>query len=140
VILNVTAGNFPPYRAFLSTGAKNKMIKKLLVGATLVICAALAEMHNTASIHGNVTDPSGAVIAGAMVTISNGQLTRTVSTDESGQYQVADLPAGHYRVRVHFGGFAPYDKSNFVVTPSHETEVNAQLELREARQTVTVYE
>jgi hypothetical protein len=92
------------------------------------------------AIHGNVTDPSGAVIPGAMVTVSNGQWSRTVSTDEAGQYTVSGIAPGHYHVRVHFGGFTPFDKGNFVVTTGRETEVNAQLELREVRQTVSVFE
>jgi len=96
--------------------------------------------HSVTAIHGNVTDPSGAVIPGAMVTVSTPQWTRTVSTDDFGQFTITELAPGHYRVRVHFGGFAPFDRNNFVVTQGHETEVNAQLELREARQTVTVYE
>lgn len=98
------------------------------------------ENNTTATIHGNVTDPSGAVIPGAMVTISTSQFSRTVSTDDAGQFSITGLPAGHYRVRVHYGGFTPFDRENFLVTARHETEVNAQLELREVRQTVSVFE
>lgn len=126
------------------------MTKKLLAAATLLVCAAIAQLavaaaqiptnSTTLSIHGSVTDPSGAVIPGAMVTVSSGHSIRTVSTDDTGQYSIASLAPGHYRVRVHFGGFAVFDRSNFVVSPGLETEVNAQMELREARQSVTVYE
>jgi len=128
------------------------MTKKLIAVGTLIVCAAITQLamvgaqiqtnlHSThTEIHGNVTDPSGAVIPGAMVTISNPTYSRTVSTDETGRYSVDGLAAGHYRVRVHFGGFAGFDRSSFVVSEGHETEVNAQLELREARQSVTVYE
>ena len=128
------------------------MTKKLIAGATLLTLATIAQIGMVAAqssthiiggaavIHGNVTDPSGAVIPGAMVTISNAQLTRTVSTDESGQYSVAALPPGRYRVRVHFGGFAAFDRNNFVAVPGQETEVNAQMELKAMRQAVSVYE
>ena len=124
------------------------MTKKLFATLTLLGTSILAmtgaqipTTHQpTTEIHGKVTDPSGAVIPGAMVTITSGSFSRTVSTSEEGQYAVTDLIPGHYRVRVHFGGFAPFDRGNFVVTQGHETEVNAQLELRESRQTVTVYE
>jgi hypothetical protein len=126
------------------------MTKKLIAGATLLVLAGIAQIGMIAAqipsngsgafIHGNVTDPSGAVIPAAMVTISTSQWSRTVSTDEAGQYSFTGLAPGHYRVRVHFGGFAAFDKSNFVVTQGHETEVNAQLELREMRQAVSVFE
>lgn len=126
------------------------MTKKLIAGAALLVLGSIAQigmiagqipsLNTRASIHGNVTDPSGAVIPGAMVTISTSQWSQTVSTDDAGQYSVDGVAAGHYRVRVHFGGFAPFDKSNFVVTQGHETEVNAQLELHEVRQTVSVFE
>jgi protocatechuate 3,4-dioxygenase beta subunit len=138
----------------MSRKQNNKMTQKLVAGATLLTVVAIAQLglvaaqnsnnnnytNTVAAIHGNVTDPSGAVIPGAMVTISSPQFTRTVSTDDAGQYSIAGLPPGHYRVRVHFGGFTPFDKANFVVTTGHETEVNAQLELREVRQTVSVFE
>ncbi len=126
------------------------MTKKLIAGATLLALGAIAQIgmiaaqvpasDTSTAIHGSVTDPSGAVIPGAIVTVSTGQWSRTVATDDEGQYSVAGLPPGHYRVRVHFGGFAGFDKANFVVMPGHETEANAQLELREVRQTVSVVE
>jgi protocatechuate 3,4-dioxygenase beta subunit len=130
---------------------KTKMNKKLIGGATLLAIACIAQLgmvaaqitkqNNTAAaIHGNVTDPSGAVIPGAMVTISSSQFNRTVSSDDAGQYSISGLTPGHYRVRVHFGGFAAFDRNNFLVTDGRETEVNAQLELREVHQTVSVFE
>ena len=124
------------------------MTKNPIATLTLLACATIAQLalvaaqipDSTSALHGNVTDPSGAVIQGAMVTISSGSFNRTVSTDELGQFSLAGLAPGHYRVRVHFGGFGPFDRSNFVVTHGRETEANAQLELKEARQAVTVYE
>ena len=126
------------------------MTNRLIASATLVALATIVQLgmiagqiptnDTSTAIHGNVTDPSGAVIPGAMVTISNSQWTLTVSTDDAGQYVVSGLAPGHYRVRVRFGGFAAFDKTNFVVAPAHETEVTAQLELREGRQVVSVFE
>lgn len=128
------------------------MTKKLIATVTLLTCAGIAQLAMSGAqiptnllpanteIHGSVTDPSGAVIPAAMVTISSGAFSRTVSTDEAGKYDVTGVAPGHYRVRVHFGGFAPFDRNSYIITEGHETEVNVQLELREARQTVTVYE
>ena len=126
------------------------MTQKAIAGVALLALVSVVQLGMAAAqistetkgpaIHGYVTDPSGAVIPGAMVTVTNGPSSRTVSTDDSGQYTVAGLAPGHYHVRVRFGGFAPFDKNNFVVSAGHETEVNAQLELRESRQTVSVFE
>ena len=55
-----------------------------------------------ATVFGTVTDPSGAVIAGAQVVIVNQTtgLKRESSTDSTGQYHIAGLPTGNYSVRV----------------------------------------
>ena len=123
------------------------MTKQLIATMTLFAFAAIAPLtvveaqnSSTTEIHGTVTDSSGAVIPGAMVIISRGGLTLTSSTNEYGQYAFTNLSPGHYRVRVHFGGFAAFDRSNFVVTQGRETEADAQLEVKEVRQAVSVYE
>jgi protocatechuate 3,4-dioxygenase beta subunit len=126
------------------------MTNKLIATATLVVLASIAQLgmitaqtpsnDTSSAIHGYVTDPSGAVIPEAMVTISNSQWNRTVMTDEAGQYLVSGLAPGHFRVRVRYGGFETFEKANFVVAPARQTEVNAQLELREAHQVVSVFE
>jgi hypothetical protein len=117
----------------------------MLVLAVAVIAAALAHSAPVvssapagASLQGVVTDPSGAVIPAASVTVSGSNFARTLSTDESGRYSLAGLLPGNYSVQVHSAGFAPFSKSGLVLTAGYKTEANAQLEIRAARQTVTV--
>ena len=78
------------------------MTKKIIATATLLGCTLIAQLAMVGAqipikteIHGSVTDASGAVIPAAMVTISNGAFSRTVSTDDSGEYTVANLAPGH---------------------------------------------
>ena len=62
----------------------------------------------TASLNGNVTDPQGAAVPGAKVTLIN-QATgvkRETSTGDAGQYVLVQLPAGNYTLRVESTSFA----------------------------------
>ena len=64
-------------------------------------------LPSNTEIHGSVTDPSGAVIPAAMVTISSGSFSRTVSTDEVGQYDLTGVVPGHYLAREQTDGSNP---------------------------------
>ena len=60
-----------------------------------------------AIIRGTVTDPQGAVVVGAKVTVKNsatGAVSSTVTTD-AGNYTVPDLPPGTYTITVAQKGF-----------------------------------
>lgn len=93
-----------------------------------------------ATMHGVVTDPTGAVIPHARVLVAGDGFKQTVETDAEGSYLVAGLPAGEYRVRVHRQGFADYFKSGLVATSGYETQANASLNVRRLHQVVTVSE
>ena len=90
------------------------------------------------TLHGIVTDPSGAAIPAASVIVAGANFVRTLSTDETGQYTIAGLPPGHYSVQVHAAGFAPQEKSGFVLSAGYETEADAQLVVKASRQSITV--
>jgi hypothetical protein len=64
-------------------------------------------VSNSGSITGTVTDPSGAVIAGATVTIENpvSQYQRTTKTDGAGHYQFTNVPFNPYHLTVMADGF-----------------------------------
>lgn len=55
---------------------------------------------NSGNVAGTVTDPLNAVVAGALVTVSNGRDTRTARTDASGFYRIPNMTAGNLRVTV----------------------------------------
>jgi protocatechuate 3,4-dioxygenase beta subunit len=59
----------------------------------------------TGTLHGMVTDPSGAAIPGAAVIVSSGEFVQSVSTDDAGQYRIGGLEPGYYRVHVRSAGF-----------------------------------
>src|ERR1700753_407220 len=69
--------------------------------------AAAQSTVATGSIQGTVTDPNGAVVPSASVTITNkatGQ-TRKLTSNSSGSFQSGALPPGDYEVRIEAKGF-----------------------------------
>ena len=78
----------------------------LFVGIFLFLAVPLASPQSTASIQGTVTDQSVAIVTGATVLIRNvatGE-TRTVDTDDAGNYLVPSLIPGPYTVQVSANG------------------------------------
>ncbi len=65
-----------------------------------------------ASLHGVVTDPSGAVVPGALVQLRGPAGEQRATTDQSGQYAFPSLRPGKYLVRVIVKGFSVNQKPN----------------------------
>lgn len=88
---------------------------------------------------GVVTDPSGAVIAGAQVQVvsPSGDVVATTTTDSQGQYDVAGLPAGNYRIQISRQGFQTTVMQN--VSLNGEPKA-VTLRVGSVAQTVTVEE
>ncbi|HEX8183427.1 MAG TPA: carboxypeptidase regulatory-like domain-containing protein, partial [Blastocatellia bacterium] len=92
------------------------------------------------SISGTVTDPSGAVVPGATVTITSvgRQTSDIVTTNESGLYVKERLIPGNYEVKVEAQGFKQKLISSVVVNVDAQTKVDAALEAGAISDTVTV--
>ena len=76
----------------------------------LIVCAQPALAQGTADLVGRVTDTSGAVLPGAMVTAENVATNnmRTTITSETGDYAFNVLPIGAHVVKVELPGFRTY--------------------------------
>src|ERR1700744_2850462 len=74
---------------------------------TLVPSALFSQSASTGTVAGTVTDPSGAAIADATVTLTDRATNtpRVASTNENGRYVLVDIPAGNYDVSVSKQGF-----------------------------------
>jgi hypothetical protein len=92
------------------------------------------------TILGTVTDPNGALVAGAKVTVKNANtgLERSTTTDEAGNYTVAELPVGLYEVRVDQTGFAAATVTNVIVEVANERRVDVALALASSETTILV--
>ncbi|HWO34021.1 MAG TPA: carboxypeptidase regulatory-like domain-containing protein, partial [Candidatus Acidoferrum sp.] len=125
-----------PFR--LSSGAA---VAGILVACVLLLSPFVAYGQNYAgSVRGTVTDPSGAAIPGANVTLRN------VATNASSQATTTDLGAfsfpvvdvGVYELTVKAASFRAFVAKDVEVHVSTPAEVNAKLELGSASETVTV--
>ncbi|MGH9688735.1 MAG: TonB-dependent receptor domain-containing protein [Candidatus Acidiferrales bacterium] len=91
---------------------------------------------------GKVTDPSGAVVAGATVTVTNigTNVSRTLTTDSSGAYVAAALNPGNYTVSAQAAGFKVVVHQGVVVQVGLDTRADITLQLGANTQRVTVTE
>src|ERR1051326_9444338 len=92
------------------------------------------------SISGTVTDPTGAAIPNAQITITDtGKgVTFNTKTNESGNYAQTHLIAGVYRVRVEAAGFDASVQQNVKVEVDLVTQVNVRLTVGSVGETVSV--
>jgi len=74
----------------------------------LCACAALAQSIGAGTVGGKVSDPSGAVIVGAIVTLQNSTTNyhQSTRTDENGAYRFNNVPLNSYRLSIATPGFA----------------------------------
>ena len=96
----------------------------------------------TGSISGIVSDASGAVIAGASVTVTNTAqgLQSKIVTDGKGAYTFPRLPVGHYDLQVELQGFQPQKKSDMAVDADSAVRMDFTLQVSEKIEQVTVSE
>ena len=106
----------------------------------LALTARPAAAQISSSLSGVVTDPSGAAVAGATVTVrdTNTGVTRTTVTGATGLYQVLSLPVGDYEIVVHQPGFADEVRTGIHLVVGQEATANIGLRVGGVRQQITV--
>ena len=93
------------------------------------------------AIHGTVTDPTGAAVPGAAVSVANTStgITTTAKTDSHGYYIFPQLQiGGPYRVEITATGFEKFSSTGLMLDVNANREVSAQLQVGSAVQTVSV--
>lgn len=95
----------------------------------VILCASLAFAQFTASIQGVVQDPSGAGLANASIEIVNTatHVSRTINSDDSGNFVISSLAPGSYTVTTQLTGFA---KSEVQITLLTEQHINLPITLK----------
>jgi len=92
-----------------------------------------------ATLRGVVTDPSGAAVPGASVSVTGpGGLVRAIETDNTGGYAVNGLPPGSYLIRIGAAGFALFESMPVELTAARATTADARLALAADKQEITV--
>lgn len=111
----------------------------LVLAVTLCMRASFAQ-QTLGSINGTVVDSSGAAVAGAQVTVTNRaiNLSRTTITQNTGFYQIFNLPVGVYAVKVNAPGFENIQYAGIAVHEAGAATVNATLKVGAATVSVEV--
>jgi outer membrane receptor protein involved in Fe transport len=113
----------------------------LLLTIAIVIAAGVPALaQSTAVLRGTVTDPAGAVIPNANIIVRDQatSLERTTQTDSDGNYQVAALPVGTYRVEAQAKGFQTGTVPSLSVEVATTLVQNFQLQVGDVSQQVVV--
>jgi hypothetical protein len=104
-----------------------------------VPCIVSAQ-STTGIVLGSVTDATGAVLPGAMVSVRNidTNITRMVETNEQGVFRIDFLPVGRYQLEVSFAGFKTYIRRSVELTVNQELRIDAKLEIGNVTEEVSV--
>jgi hypothetical protein len=112
---------------------------RLALCCALVLSSTFAQ-SDRGNITGTITDPAGAVVAGAMVEAKKadtGTVYQAASTS-TGNYTLPQLPAGTYELTVTVAGFKKYIRSNVDVGVAQTVRIDAPLEVGATTESVTV--
>jgi hypothetical protein len=126
------------------SGARTRSAVQLLGGifAVLLLCLPAFSQGSFGRILGTVSDQSGGVVSGAMVSVIDTErgVTRTLTTDDAGAYNAPNLTAGNYTVRVEAKGFKRIERQSVALEVGHEVRIDLIVQPGEQNQTVTVTE
>ncbi len=106
----------------------------------VVLGSGVCVAQSTATLSGIVTDPSGAVVSGAQVTVHSlaTGLDRQVTSDGAGLYALPSLQPGSYQVAISAAGFSNYTVKEVHLDVDQKATINAQLAVTSAGETVQV--
>ena len=118
---------------------RNLLSSLLVIGASLCGQFLMAQSGSTGALTINVTDPSGAVIAGAAVKVNNGgAVTRSQTTAANGSYTFTLLPPGTYEISILAEGFQSVTVPGVEVNVTEVAVLNQSLKLGVQAEQVTV--
>ena len=109
------------------------------VSCVLFALTAFAQ-SDRGTITGTVVDPAGAVVANAAIEARNTETGATypVASSSTGNYTIAELPAGTYVLNVTVSGFKKYVRPGLIVQAAQTIRVDATMAVGNATESVTV--
>jgi outer membrane receptor protein involved in Fe transport len=117
-----------------------QIVLAVILGMVVSLASAHAQTSN-GTIVGSVTDPAGAAVLGATVTVTNtdlGAFKRTTKTDSAGSYRIDGLLPGNYSVSIQASGMEEFVEVGVAVKASLASSVNASLLIGTVNQSVSV--
>jgi Carboxypeptidase regulatory-like domain len=99
-----------------------------------------AQATAVAQVGGTVSDPSGAAVGGAQVSMTetDKHLVRTATTNSRGGYTLPDLPVGPYRLEVKTPGFKDYVQDGIELVVNNNIEINVAMQIGSASERIEV--
>ncbi|MFZ0732278.1 MAG: TonB-dependent receptor [Candidatus Sulfotelmatobacter sp.] len=111
-----------------------------LIVATFLLTFGIQAFAQEATIVGTVTDPSGAAVTNATITITNNDtgVQRTLPSNGDGQYVAPDLHIGQYTVRASAAGFKVAEQKGVTLNVGDRIRLDFKLQVGSAQEQVTV--
>lgn len=117
-------------------------MKRLIFSIIALLCpAAIFGQADKAAIRGTVTDPTGAVVPKAEITaleLATNTVARTVNTDDNGNYEMADLKPGTYRLKADAAGFRSFVAENLLIETAQIRRVDIVFQVGATTESITV--
>ena len=112
----------------------------LFSGLIVFTCGIATAQISTATLVGSVTDPSGGVVSGATVEVTNKGtgVMRSTTTSGTGEYVIPNLPAARYSITARMAGFKTYTVPDIELQVAQRALVEIKMELGGVEQAVTV--
>jgi Carboxypeptidase regulatory-like domain len=128
------------YAQRLGLSLKGRSARRLVLFCVVLVGLASVAFGQEATIVGTVTDPSGSVIANVSITITNtntGQ-SRSIKTNEAGQYVAPDLNIGNYTIKAEFSGFKSEEKKGIVLNVGDRDRLDFAMQVGSTQESITV--
>jgi TonB family protein len=125
-----------------SFAARRTWLAAALITAAIVAPLAVLQLQaqgSTGTINGNVSDPTGAVVARAQLIVSNlqGGNKEVVKTDAIGNFELNNMPAGNYSLETGVAGFSPF-RMDFVLVSGGTAKIPVRLKVGGVGEQITV--
>ncbi len=130
----------PKFAGSFSPAVRRRSLHFSILLAALLVLLSISALAQEATILGTVTDPSGAAVPNATISITNTDtgVVRSLPTNNDGQYVGPDLIIGHYNVKVSAAGFKAAEQKSIVLDVGDRTRVDFKLQVGSTQETITV--
>ncbi len=109
------------------------LLLSLVLGA---LGSAFAQ--SSSNLHGQVTDPSGAIVPGASISLKAVGKSYTAQSDAGGNYTFQNVTPGTYTLSTTVSGFTPFAESGIDIVPGQAKMLNVTLSIASQDQQITV--
>jgi len=130
----------PTHAGSIGLSLKRFDLRLVLLLAALVVLFAAQGLAQEATIVGTVTDPSGAAVAKAKVTLTNldTNISKEITTNDAGQYVAVDIHIGHYDIKAEASGFKTAERKGMVLQVGDRARADFQLTVGGSSEMVSV--